>query len=85
MSVLLIDLDLRRPALHKVFGVSRDHDGHGSAEVLAGRCPLESAVARIEGFARLDLLPAGEKAPNPGELLNRDRVSELLEECARQV
>lgn len=81
-SVLLIDLDLRRPSLHKVFGVPRDHEGRGSSEVLAGRCSLESAVLRIGGFARLDLLAAGEKAPNPGELLTRERISELLLECA---
>jgi polysaccharide biosynthesis transport protein len=77
-SVLLVDLDLRKPSIHKAFGMPRNRTGKGAAELLAGQCTLEEATTSLEGFSGLDLVLAGEKAPNPGELLDPNRVNELL-------
>lgn len=81
-SVLLIDLDLRKPSVHKAFGLSRNQSGKGAAELLAGQCTLEEAAMTLEGFPGLNLVLSGEKAPNPGELLDRSRVEELLRQCS---
>src|SRR5581483_5246592 len=41
--VVLVDLDLRRPFLHKFFGI----DGPGVTEVVLGHQPLEAALVPI--------------------------------------
>ncbi|MDQ6670035.1 MAG: polysaccharide biosynthesis tyrosine autokinase [Chloroflexota bacterium] len=79
--VLLVDADLRRPVLHTWFGVSNQC---GLADVLAQ--PGESAeVAGIipSGLDNLWLLPAGNVARNPGELLSSDALPRLMERLGR--
>ncbi|HWB07124.1 MAG TPA: polysaccharide biosynthesis tyrosine autokinase [Verrucomicrobiales bacterium] len=73
---LLIDMDLRRPRQHTLFGVDRG-PGAGVVEVLAGQCPLANAI-HATGLPNLFLFPAGAPAPNPAELLNTDRLRQLI-------
>jgi len=74
---LLIDADLRRPSLTKLFDVSNEM---GVAEyITGGEVPLLST-----GIANLHLLPAGSKAPNPAELLASPRFAELIEQLKEQ-
>ncbi|HEX4644492.1 MAG TPA: polysaccharide biosynthesis tyrosine autokinase [Verrucomicrobiae bacterium] len=62
--VLLVDADLRRPSLHKKFGLA---PGPGLAEMLDGE--LTSADLTFpEGIENLAFLPAGEARRNPGDL-----------------
>jgi Mrp family chromosome partitioning ATPase len=42
--VLVVDMDLRRPTLHRLFGIERDV---GVAEVVGGTVPLESALIDV--------------------------------------
>jgi len=90
---LLIDADLRRPACHKVFGLSQ---GPGLADVLMGLTKWESAVRSLDdlilgkmglrnsnvtpGLEYLYLLTAGRKVDSPAELLSLDRMSGFLGE-----
>lgn len=76
LRTFLIDLDLRRPRLHSLFGTSR-RKGAGVVDLLAGQCSLTDAI-HPTGLENLYLMPAGTHAPNPGELLNVDRLKELL-------
>ncbi len=71
---LAIDTDLRRPTLHRLFGLTR---APGLAEVLAGDVPLEQAVreTRVEG---LDCFASGAVPPNPAELIESERLQQLL-------
>jgi polysaccharide biosynthesis transport protein len=63
--VLLIDGDMRRPSLHRHFGLPA---GPGLAELLNGEVP--SADVRFpEGLENLALLPAGAAKRNPGDLV----------------
>jgi succinoglycan biosynthesis transport protein ExoP len=63
--VLLIDTDLRRPRLHRVFGVPA---APGLSSYLSGMEELPTPVRTpVPG---LDLLPSGPIPPNPSELLN---------------
>ena len=80
-SVLLIDLDLRKPAVHRLFGVRQDQTGFGSAQVLAGQCSLKDAVYRGAGVKNLDIILSGTRAPRPGELLVTHRLMALLAEA----
>jgi capsular exopolysaccharide synthesis family protein len=72
--VLLIDLDLRRPSLHRGCGVQNTR---GVAEVLHGSQQLTEAAVEIA--PGLTLLPAGAARTNPGALLSSRRTIELIE------
>ncbi len=79
--VALIDIDMRRPRLHDLFGYDRKTPGLSS--VLAGTAPIQDVLRegrRVEG---LSVLPAGITPPNPGELLLSPRFGELLDTLGR--
>lgn len=78
-KTLLIDLDLRKPAVHRAFGLHRKELGSGATELLAGQATLEEAISEVTGQENLFCIFAGVKAPNPGELLTLDSVNDLLE------
>ncbi len=75
---LLIDLDLRKPAVHKIFGLKRDSHAHGVTEVLTGNASFKDAVLTDTGAPHLHLMLAGRPAPNPGELLNASSLEDFL-------
>lgn len=66
-KTILVDADLRRPAVHTRLGIPQTP---GLGGVLAGQCTLEEAMIRIEQFPGLTVLPAGESKANPAELLD---------------
>lgn len=74
LSVVLVDADLRRPAVHEVFAVPREP---GLSNVLIRQAPLEQAL-RPTPVERLMVLPAGTLPPNPAELLGSPAMDELL-------
>lgn len=82
-KTLLIDLDLRKPSLHRVFGLLRSEQGPGITEWLAGQVPLADIVLRDVGSENLHLILSGKRAPSPGELLNVARLKHLFEEAAK--
>jgi len=73
-KVLLVDADLRRPTLHKYFGIT---NSTGFVDVLLGHKPLAECVVQGE-VANLDLLPLGPIPPNPVEILSSNVVAEFL-------
>jgi len=73
-KVLLIDADLRRPRLHKVFGVS---NRTGLVNYLTGQVELEHLFLETK-VPLLHLCPAGPIPPNPSELLSADRMLHFL-------
>src|SRR5690606_15502620 len=78
---ILIDGDMRRGALHDVFGESRDP---GLSQVLANQVPFEDVVRSIDlpgSAARVDFVPGGVHPPNPAELLGSSRLKTLLAQC----
>jgi capsular exopolysaccharide synthesis family protein len=80
-SVLLVDLDLRRPAVHKLFGLQRDDHHSGASEVLAGQAAFNDAIITGTGVENLHLMLAGAKAPNPGELLSTGRLRQFFDDA----
>ena len=75
LRVLMIDCDLRRPRLHKVFGVQ---NSVGLTSVLSGKVSLRSAIQKVPGDPRLVCLPAGPAVPNPSELLSSSLTAEVM-------
>ncbi|MEH7416926.1 CpsD/CapB family tyrosine-protein kinase [Neobacillus drentensis] len=73
-KVLLIDANIRRPALHSFFNTS---NSIGLTDVLTGRLSFSEAVFHTEVW-RLDLLPSGVVPFNPVELIGSQRMQELL-------
>jgi len=78
-KALLIDGDLRRPRLHKVFGVGNNW---GLSDVLRGDGSLEnvniSHLVRETGLSGLCLLPGGSCGVTPSNLFYSPRMSTLL-------
>lgn len=74
-NVLLIDGDLRRPALSGIFGVSAES---GLCEYLRGERNLAETIYRLlePGIC---LLPAGDSFGNPLELLQSSRLPTMME------
>ena len=75
--VLLIDGDLRRPALAEVFQVP---NVFGLTEVLTS--VPERRVSLIQISQQLSLLPAGAPIPDPMQALTSERMKHLLVEAA---
>ena len=81
LKTLLIDADLRKPSLSKIFfSMNRKP---GVAEVLLGKDSLENAV-NSTGVENLFLLTAGGLVENPSELLAGQPFRDLMAEALRQ-
>jgi polysaccharide biosynthesis transport protein len=78
-KVLLVDGDLRRPRLHRVFGVGNNW---GLSDVLRGDTPLETVplahLVRATEVSGLCLLPGGSCGVTPSNLFYSPRMSTLL-------
>jgi polysaccharide biosynthesis transport protein len=79
LRTLLIDADLRRPNLSKL--ILGDPKGHGLSDCLTGKASLTDCC-RPTGVENLSILPAGERAAKPAELLASCDFAGLLSEAA---
>lgn len=78
--VLIIDSDLRRPRLHRVFPTVGPRAA-GLSELLTGSKGIDEVVRSTE-HPNLFFLPAGLIPPNPAELLASRRMRACLEQFA---
>jgi capsular exopolysaccharide synthesis family protein len=79
-SVLIIDCDLRRPKVHKVFGISHVH---GLSTYLSRDAELESLIHPLP-IPNLSLLPCGPTPPNPAELISSEKMREMLTQLSER-
>ena len=70
--ILYVEADLRRPSLAATLGIG---DDDGLSLVLAGVSQPKGAMRTIAG---VDVLTAGPLPPNPAELIESKRMTELL-------
>lgn len=75
MNVLLIDADLRKGSLNKLFGVDRKN---GLSEIILNTITVKEAIHHIP-LANIDFIATGELPPNPSELLLHERFGAFLE------
>ena len=76
-TVCLVDADMRRGHLRKMFGGHKN--APGLSDYLAGEKTLDEVLNRSEVDGLL-YIPSGRYPPNPSELLMRRSLTELVEE-----
>jgi len=74
-KVIVIDLNLSKPSLHKYFDIDYDN---GMSEYLAGKVDITDIVFPT-AYPNLDIIPAGSIPINPSELLLSKRIATLLD------
>jgi capsular exopolysaccharide synthesis family protein len=72
-NTLIVDCDLREPRMHRIFGLG---GSQGIVEILKGECHLREVCQ--EPLPGLKVLTANTAPPNPAELLESQRLSDLL-------
>jgi len=72
-KVILIDVDLRKSNLHKMFKIERVP---GLTDVLLGESKLSEAIHKID--KNLYVLPAGSEVSNPLKLLGSEKMDALI-------
>jgi tyrosine-protein kinase Etk/Wzc len=92
-KVLLIDADLRKPMVHKVFGLpeipgltdfvlgnyhSKD-TSNTISDVMLGEFGIDN-ILKTPGMDNLHIVTAGTRPPNPSEILSSTRFREFLKE-----
>ena len=73
--VLLIDCDLRRPSVHRLFGLT---EGPGLGDVLMSAAELDHALVALPEY-HLTVLPAGLPPSRPAELLGSSAMRRILD------
>lgn len=79
-KTLLVDADLRRPSIHRKFGLS---PAIGLSNVLTGEMPWPDVVLQNEGRPNLSILPAGPPSHRASDLIG-PRMGDLLDEFLKQ-
>lgn len=93
-KVLLVEADLRKPVIHKMFGLNRipgltDHIlgnyswqeiRHTITDVMLGDFELEE-ILRTPGLDNLNIIPAGTNPPNPTEILRSECFKTFIKEA----
>ena len=74
--VVVVSADLRRPRVGQFFDMSEEV---GLTSVILGQSTLADAVLPVQSVERVSLLGTGPLPPNPAELLQSSRTSEILE------
>lgn len=83
--VLLMDADLRRPAIHTRLNLAStsgvaDRENVGLSSVLSGKTTLDEAIREWPDYPGVHVLVAGPTPPLPSELLGSKHMEDLLAE-----
>ncbi len=76
-KVLLVDSDLRRPAVHNFFGMEKTY---GLTNLLIGSLAFDDVIKRTE-IEHLDVITAGDIPPNPSELVSSEAMRKFIVEA----
>ena len=74
-KVIVVDCDLRRPALHKIFDVP---SGAGFTDMMRDDSLLKKPPLAATSVDNLKLLASGTIPPNPAELLASKRMDDVI-------
>ena len=75
-KVLLIDADMRKPRVHKVFGLKNEK---GLSTLIVGEHSMDDVINK-NVYEGLDVVTAGIIPPNPAELLESARFADILKD-----
>ena len=76
--VVIVDCDMRKPKVHKMFGIGRDK---GMSSVLVSN-ELENVLQDViihSEIPNLDVIPCGPIPPNPSEIIGSQKMSRIME------
>jgi exopolysaccharide transport family protein len=79
-KVIILDCDMRKPKMHKLFGVARDR---GISNILVGTSDVQEAIFHTT-MPNLDVIPCGPIPPNPSEILGSARMATLLNDLRKR-
>ncbi len=74
LKVVLLDLDLRLPAIHRLFHFENKV---GLVDYIKGDAELDDIIHHVKG---VDVISAGSHTPFPGKILSSAKMKELLDE-----
>jgi non-specific protein-tyrosine kinase len=72
---ILADCDLRRPALHDIFGVD---NSRGLTTMMLDESAMDDPPVQETEIENLSLLPSGPLPPNPADLLGSRRMDSVI-------
>lgn len=75
-KTVLIDCDLRKPKIHRIFKLSNEEGG--LSNILIDEIKSEQGIKETE-VPNLYVLPSGMTPPNPSELLSSQKMQEFME------
>jgi capsular exopolysaccharide synthesis family protein len=81
VRAIVVDSDLRRPALHRIFGLS---NGAGLTSALLSREPGVGRFLQPTRFENLSVLTSGPLPPNPSELLSSRRMDAVVDALRKE-
>ncbi len=79
-KVLLIGLDLRKPRIHKIFGIDNDN---GISNYLIGQEKYENIIFETE-IENLWYAPSGPVPPNPAELIDSPAMNDFINQAKKK-
>ena len=79
--VILLDTDLRRPSIHKIFGFTNDV---GLSSLFLGDATTLHMVMQPTSIDGLWVIPSGPLPPNPSEILDSKQMGEILAQLRGQ-
>jgi polysaccharide biosynthesis transport protein len=79
-KVIVIDLDLRKPNIHKSF---RLENLKGVIDVVTGKSTLDDSIVR-NVHPNLDVLPSGGRAKNPTQILNSKALEQMVSDLRKR-
>ena len=77
-KVIIIDCDMRKPRIHRLFSLSNII---GLSHILSNQAELEECL-QSSGINNLSILTAGVIPPNPSELISSNGMKNLLDRLA---
>ena len=96
-KTLLVDSDLRRPMIYKIFGLDREP---GLTDIILGNSTLKETVKTVTdimvgkmgmedimltpGIDNLNIINSGTPPPNPSELLTSKRINEFISQVQKE-
>jgi len=79
-KVLVVDSDLRKPRLHRIFEAKNNR---GLSGYLTGKLSLGDSIQKTN-VENIWILPSGLIPPNPAELLNSKKMKEFMEKMKKE-
>jgi succinoglycan biosynthesis transport protein ExoP len=81
-KVMLLDCDLRRPRLHRFFGIQ---NRAGMTDLFRDSLDLDAVIQQVNSNSMpISIITSGSLPPNPAELLGSQKMNQILTKISKQ-